>query len=132
MTKTNTIWIVDDDEVYTFVLKKNIKLLNICDHVSIHSNGEKGISSLKETISSNKELPDIILLDINMPVMDEWQFMDEFVKMKHLLSKEILIYIASSSIATEDKLKAKSYSEISDYYEKPIGTDILTRITGLG
>jgi len=129
MTKINTIWIVDDDEVYTFVLKKNINLLSICDKVSIHSNGQKGIVSLKQTITSKETLPDVIFLDINMPVMDGWQFMDEFIKLKPLLYKEVKIFLASSSIAIEDKVRAKSYIEISDFFEKPIGTDILSRIT---
>ncbi len=67
-------------------------------------------------------MPDIILLDINMPVMGGWQFMDEFVKIKPQTGKKIAIYILSSSSAPDDKKKTKKYTDICGYLSKPIET----------
>ena len=72
--------------------------------------------------------PDILLLDLEMPEMDGWEFLDEFCKLKKKINKESTIYIASSSIAYEDKLKAQKYECVRDFLSKPINMDKLRKI----
>ncbi|MFT6828560.1 MAG: CheY-like chemotaxis protein, partial [Roseivirga sp.] len=73
-----------------------------------------------------ENLPEIILLDLNMPVMDGWQFLDQFVQIP--TKKKTTIYIVTSSIDPEDLNRAKSYEAVTNYLVKPINIDTLTEI----
>jgi len=82
------------------------------------SNGSEAISHLKKVLKENLRLPDIILLDLNMPVMDGWQFLDEFKNIN--FGKKITVYIVSSSIDPHDHVRAKEYTSVSSFLVKPI------------
>lgn len=125
--KNKTICIIDDEEIIQFIVKAIIENLNSGINVLSYKNGEEALASLKEL--SHDELPDIILLDINMPVMGGWQFLDEFVKLKADIDKKIAIYILSSSSAPGDKIRSKVYEDIAGYINKPIAADKIKQIT---
>jgi len=74
-----------------------------------------------------QEIPDIILLDIYMPVMDGWEFLDEY-RMLSFDKSSIRIYMLTSSDNDNDLIESKNYAEISDYFIKPLEEDILERI----
>jgi CheY-like chemotaxis protein len=88
------------------------------------NNGNEAIIYFEAT----SDLPDILLLDIEMPEMDGWEFLDEFCKLEKRINKESTVYIASSSIAIEDKLKAKEYKCVKEFLSKPINLDKLQKI----
>lgn len=115
--------IIDDDDLYKLLLKKSVKNLGNKVDIQTYSNGEEAFLALSKFKDSPDLLPDLILLDINMPVMDGWEFMEKFVAVKNHFKKSITIYIASSSIAKQDLDKAKSYTEISGYIVKPVLKD---------
>lgn len=117
---TKTICIIDDDELYKLLLKKTINNLKGKTEVISYANGQEAIHGLLENKSNPSKLPDTILLDINMPVMDGWEFMEEYLSIQEEFSKSMVIYIASSSIAHQDIEKSKTYKEISGYLIKPI------------
>lgn len=117
---TKTLCIIDDDELYKLLLKKTINNLKSTTKVISFANGEEAILGLLENKSDPSKLPDTILLDINMPVMDGWEFMEEYLSVQKEFSKTMTIYIASSSIAHQDIEKSKTYKEISGYLIKPI------------
>lgn len=81
-----------------------------------------------DNLHNDKELPDVIFLDIDMPIMDGFEFMEEYVKLKPKLGKKITIYMVSSSVDPVDIDRAKKISEITDYIIKPITQDQLTYI----
>jgi CheY-like chemotaxis protein len=81
-----------------------------------------------DNVDNSSNLPDVIFLDINMPVMDGFQFMEEYIKLKPQLSKQITIYMATSSVDEVDIKRAKQISEIADYLVKPIEPDKLLSI----
>lgn len=120
MKKFDIACVIDDDEIYTFTVKRIIDNSQIAHKTLFFPNGKLAVDFFKEYIDVMDSLPDLILLDINMPVLDGWQFMDEFVKLKPLISKRIMIYIVSSSIDEADFQKARSYEHISDFIVKPI------------
>ena len=128
MKINKSICIIDDDDIYQFIVKKTIHKLNIFGEISSYLNGRDAIESFKKNIASNIELPDIILLDINLPVIDGWQFMDEFVKIQKQCKKKIAIYIVSSSIAQKDIDKSKSYKDVTGFLSKPIDPDTLIKM----
>ncbi|MDD2822226.1 MAG: response regulator [Flavobacterium sp.] len=126
--KKKEIWIVDDDNIYQIIVRKIIGKMELFSSFSSYKNGKDAIDALKKAAENNENIPDIILLDINMPVMDGWEFMDEIVSYKSKLNQKIAIYIVSSSIAVQDKDKAKTYAEILGFLSKPITMDALYEI----
>ena len=126
--KTRKIWVIDDDVIYKTIMKKIILKSEIFSSTVTFSNGKEAIDALKKAIESNDDLPEIILLDIEMPVMDGWGFMTEMALIKPNFQSEIKIYISSSSIAVDDKLRAKNNPDILGYMSKPISLDDLKLI----
>ncbi|MEZ0007673.1 response regulator [Flavobacterium sp. 28YEA47A] len=129
MKKFNDVFVVDDDKVYHFILKNLLKKNNIEVNSRFFENGHDAIEGLKENSKNGTTLPDLILLDINMPVMDGWQFLEEFRKIKGSLNKETVIYMVSSSNSPFDLNKAKDFpNEIQDYFLKPVCLEDICRI----
>jgi CheY-like chemotaxis protein len=131
MKRVETICIVDDDGLYTLLLRKKIEKLQLCEKIVTYPDGESAIMGIQAAIDANTKLPDIILLDINMPIMNGWEFMDAFAKITPHIRSKILIYISSSSIASEDRLKAQSNEAIESYLTKPLENEVLLRIAQL-
>jgi len=127
MTQKN-IWVIDDDVIYQILINKIIKKSEKFSSFSSFKNGKEATDKLTESLNKNDSLPDIILLDINMPVMNGWEFMEVFNLIKPSITKQISIYIVSSSIAVEDKNKSKTYADILGYLSKPVSINDLLLI----
>lgn len=123
MNKVSTICIINDDDIFTFILKKSITKLNICDEVISFINGDEAI---KEFEKPNSSIPNIILLDINMPVLNGWDFLTEFVKIN--IPFKVDIYLISAHISNEDLIKAKNQKEITGILTDPTDNKILIEI----
>ena len=119
MTKPK-IWIIDDDPIYQTIISKIINKSNMFAMTCSFKNGQEALDKILNLNEDSVYFPDLILLDINMPVMDGWEFMDEMKKQQHHIKNNISIYVVSSSIAVEDKYKAQSYTNILGYLSKPI------------
>jgi CheY-like chemotaxis protein len=128
MKKIDIACVIDDDEIYKFTVKRIIDNSQIAAKTLFFPNGKLAIDFFKEYLHHSESLPDLILLDINMPVLDGWQFMDEFIKLSPLINKKITVYIVSSSIDEADYQKAKSYEQISDFIIKPISVALLRKM----
>ena len=123
------IWIIDDDAIYQTIINKLIQKSGVFSTHSSFMNGKEAITSLNTILEIHEEyIPDIILLDINMPIMDGWEFMDEIKRIKSKINKQIIIYIVSSSIAIEDRNKSKTFKDIIGYIPKPISIEDLIAI----
>ena len=120
MSSNLNICIVDDDEIYKYTVIKILKSIGFDKNIRMFSDGDEAFSFLSNNLDNLDELPDVILLDINMPVMDGFQFMEEYVKIYPSVGKKIIIYMVSSSVDEKDVEKAASINEISDYIIKPI------------
>jgi CheY-like chemotaxis protein len=127
--KFNDVFVVDDDKIFHFIIKKLLLNNNINVIPNFFENGLQAIEGIKNKLNKGENPPDLILLDINMPILDGWQFLEEFKALKDKLSKDIVIYIVSSSDNVTDKNKAKSYqAEVKNYYLKPMTADDLKEI----
>lgn len=127
--KYNDVFVVDDDKIFHFIIRKLLISNNINVEPRFFENGLQAIEGIKSKLDNEEAAPDLILLDINMPILDGWQFLEEFKKLKKRIQKEISIYIISSSDNTVDRNKAEDFKdEIKDYYLKPITIEGLRSI----
>ena len=124
MKKIDIACLIDDDRMFTYLMSKQMKIIDFCEGILIFNDGLDALKYLKPIIESPEALPSVILLDLNMPVLDGWQFLDEFTKFTP--AKKITIYIVSSSIDQNDHLKAARYGAVSKFYVKPITKQHLT------
>lgn len=116
--KNKLTYIIDDDKLTVKLMNILIAKSKFCEEIHSFYNAQLAIDSLRENHDRNDMLPDAILLDLNMPVMDGWQFLDEFIHLP--IKKEISIFIMTSSIDPADIEMAKKYAVIKDYIMKPI------------
>ncbi|KAB2913416.1 MAG: response regulator [Bacteroidetes bacterium] len=123
--KNPTICVVDDDEIYQFVIKSQLESRKLARKILMFSDGELAIDFFKTVVDNADELPDLVLLDLNMPIMDGWEFLDEFIMLKPKLPKKVTIYVVTSSINQTDIDRAKRISEVTDYIVKPINEETL-------
>ncbi len=112
--------IIDDDPIQALIIERMLSSYKICDKLLVFKNGLEALQYFQANFSNPEMVPDIILLDINMPVMNGWQFLDEFKDLRPSIDKKIILYMVSSSIWPEEMEKAKTYSVVTDYIVKPI------------
>ena len=76
MRKIKLTYLIDDDEIYIFTAKKLINKTDFSEEVKFFYNGKEALEAIKSKLYNEEELPEVILLDLNMPIMDGWQFLD--------------------------------------------------------
>lgn len=128
MNNSLNVCIVDDDDVYQFTMKISLKSFTSVNKILAFFNGEEAMNFMLDNLHTESELPDVIFLDINMPIIDGFQFMEEYAKIKPEVGKKITVFMVSSSVDPIDIERAKKISEISDYIIKPIRENQLKTI----
>ena len=118
MNLEKTICIIEDDPNYLLLTKKMIEFTSAFKEILVYRNGKQAFDGLMDWKSKTGAFPDIILLDINMPIWDAWDFLEEFSKTYN--DWDGLIYIITSSIDKVDESKAQGYSLIKGYLRKPV------------
>jgi two-component system, chemotaxis family, chemotaxis protein CheY len=118
--KAPIIALVDDDKIFQLTAFKTIKSTEITDNILQFLNGEEALQFLRKNLSDPATLPDYIFLDINMPYIDGWMFLDDYQDLKSRITKPISIYMVSSSIDPRDIQRAKTNQNVKDYVIKPV------------
>lgn len=118
-----TIALVDDDAIFRLTASRLLRFAQESTAVLQFSDGEEALRYLLENASAEEKLPDIILLDINMPNVDGWSFLREYAELKKHLHKDIVLYMVSSSIDPNEINRAKSNIAVKDYLVKPISRE---------
>lgn len=122
--------IIDDNMILQMHLKKLFLTFNNIKTIQSYTSVEDALDFFKKTKDIDK-LPDVILLDINFPGLDGWDFLDEFESFKNNLGKEISIYMISSSIMDSDIEKSKALELVKGFIAKPISPSNLDDIKNL-
>lgn len=124
MIPFHNILLIDDDEATNYIHKIVFKKANYRGIITSVESAEEAL----EHITSNPDTPDLILLDINMPRMNGWEFLEEYQNLH--LEKQPIIYIVSTSLNPNDKLKSESHSLISGFIAKPLSIDMVEQLKG--
>ena len=124
MEKKN-FWVIDDDPIFQMIAQKLFMQIDFCGNVETSKNGLEAADKLKEALENPTSLPDIIFLDINMPIMDGRQFLEKFTSWIDDSHPVPDIYIVTSSIDDNDKQKAADHRYIKDYIVKPVTPDFI-------
>lgn len=129
MKLINTIFIVDDDPIHQQIAKIMIERQAISSHIRVFSDAQDVLDLLRENAADVQALPDLILLDLNMPVMDGWEFLEEYAVFQEQLPKQIRIFVLTSSIDEKDKERVNAYSFVTGYLTKPLSKEIIAHLS---
>lgn len=125
--KNKKLYIIDDDKLSVKLMSMLIQKNQFCDEINSFYNAQTALEELERNSNDNDKIPDGILLDLNMPVMDGWQFLDEFILLP--IKKEISIFIVTSSIDPVDIEMAKKHAFLKGYIMKPITAEKLKKMS---
>jgi CheY-like chemotaxis protein len=132
----DTILLIDDDPITLMLCKMVITKASFSNEITTAKNGEEALqyfNTLKQPNANGelKKQPQLIFLDLNMPVMGGWEFLDSFSTTAYSDYNHIKVIILSSTIDPEDLEKSKKYSMVIDFLSKPISKEMLEYIKGI-
>jgi CheY-like chemotaxis protein len=121
----NTL-LIDDNDLDNFINQKMMESTHFSKHIHISINGEVALDFINDLIASeNKPYPDIMFVDLNMPIMDGFEFIEKFKKIKNEKLMESKIVILTSSINQEDRIKAEKIDCHITFINKPLTNEFL-------
>ena len=132
MKVINNLWLIDDDFLFRTCAEMMIRDEGFARNIHLVESGFKALEMLEKKNFNSVRHPELIFLDINMPVLNGWDFMDTIIERKIVNFKRTRIYILSSSIDKDDYQKANTYEQISGFIPKPLTpeniVDVIKRI----
>lgn len=126
MIRPNLVLLIDDDKTFNFINERVIRMSTFADNIKAYINANSALTELRNTISLRPtDFPEVIFLDINMPVMDGWEFLDELKNFPAEAIKQCKVFLLTSSIDTNDIEKSKNYGVVYDFISKPLTAEKL-------
>ncbi len=126
--KLKNVLLIDNSESDNFYHARKIKKLGITDNIHMCFSGAEALEYLKSKLEGLYPQPTLIFLDINMPGMNGWEFLEEYEKLEIAQQGEIVLTMLSNSIDERDKQKAQDYRVVQGFYSKPLNEDYLNSI----
>ena len=126
--KVNRVLLVDDDEDANFYQQNLIKKAGFAEKVDIAYNGKEALDYLNACIKGKQPLPEIIFLDLNMPQMNGWNFLEKYNQLDEAIKSKIVLIILTSSVNPDDAERAGKTPEVKGYQNKFLNADQLGEI----
>ncbi|MDP5092280.1 MAG: response regulator [Polaribacter sp.] len=120
MKKLDTILLIDDDPATNFLHKFILQKESCAENILAFQNAEEALEYIKETIKSGFHYPELIFLDINMPRMNGWEFIEEYNKISNENKVSKIVVMLTTSLDPKDKEKAESIKDINQFLSKPL------------
>ncbi len=128
MKPLRSIFIVDDDPIHQQITEIMLQRLSISESVSRFSDAQDALDYICANLHDPLAMPDIILLDLNMPVMDGWEFLEAFSAVRDKLPGKIRVYVLTSSIDEKDRERVHAFPFVDGYLTKPLSKDIILQL----
>jgi CheY-like chemotaxis protein len=129
-TKTKHILLVDDSEIDNYVNRTFLKLKGVTENITSVTTVDGALSFLRKH-QGDDNFPDLILLDINMPVKSGFDFLVEYEKLPTDAISNCEVSVLSSSDKEEDVLAMLSHPLVNHYFVKPLSVDMIDKIRGI-
>ena len=129
--KYRTVMLIDDNEIDNLINQKMIEAASVTEHIYTHTGAKSAIEFLKNMEKlemADQVLPDLIFLDIDMPLMDGFQFLDEFEKLSNVAKKKCKIVMLTTSINPQDFNRSKKYENVRLYLNKPLSHESIAKL----
>jgi CheY-like chemotaxis protein len=120
--------LVDDDTIFNFLHTEVIKAVDDSAQIDLFNSSTEGLEFLKDALEDKHPMPNFLFLDIRMPEMDGFEYLDELMKFPIEKFKDLRIYVLSSSLAERDKDKSLSYPIVTGFIEKTLTIEKLKGI----
>ena len=126
MHRVKEIMLIDDDRATNYLSKYVIDDLDCCNQLTVHDMAQDALDDLLGRINYQQALPEIIFLDLNMPRMNGWEFLEQYKEFDlSLFTKVPDIYVLSTTMNPQDLLKAESIKVVTKFYAKPLTGEII-------
>jgi CheY-like chemotaxis protein len=127
-TKFERVLLVDDNDIDNFINERMITTSNFSKQVTVRNSAEAALDFLRRNSDSTDTLPQVIFLDLNMPVIDGFGFLEEYQKLPDTIKKFCKVIVLSSSISAEDINRASTNPYVLKYLNKPLSEKYLQAV----
>lgn len=123
MAPIKRTFLIDDDEIFKFAMKRLIEIRGLSETINSFDTVADALTYLVTHKEQVDELPDLILIDINLKTETGWEFMEHYQSLKSTLAKQPQIFILSSSVSPLDAAEAAKYPDIRACLNKPLSKE---------
>ena len=126
--KLNCVILIDDDEPTNFLHRRVIERYGCAERIEVFQEAQRALDFLSTTENGSYVKPELIFLDINMPGMNGWEFLQAYERLSEEQRAEIVVLMLTTSLNPDDKAQAESFDEVSGFLSKPLTKELLKEI----
>lgn len=114
------VLVIDDDPIFQYIAEKIFKKTNLFEETTCFLDANSALEYLLQNKDNPDVLPDVILLDIYMPALNGWEFINQYEQISDSLGKRVPIYILTSSVDPKEIARSKSHPSVKKFTSKPM------------
>jgi len=126
--KLNCILLVDDDEPTNFLNKMTLEQSGCANFIRVAQGGQEALDYLESCGQDGRPRPDLIFLDVNMPAMDGWEFLEKYRMLRDGQKADIVLIMLTTSLNPDDEARTRTIPEVSGFENKPLSHDRLQKL----